>query len=95
MGVQVATLGGEGSCGNCGYICFQEQAFEQLILDENKKELIRAMAHNARSTIINNTNFLADCYQLNGRQIKNSIVLARALARECGMPFFMTVCIVL
>jgi len=25
---------------------------------------------------------LADTYQLNGRQIKNSIVLARALARE-------------
>lgn len=29
---------------------------------------------------------LAAGYQLNGRQIKNSIVLARALARERGMP---------
>jgi SpoVK/Ycf46/Vps4 family AAA+-type ATPase len=29
---------------------------------------------------------LASGYQMNGRQIKNSIVLARALARERGMP---------
>jgi SpoVK/Ycf46/Vps4 family AAA+-type ATPase len=31
-------------------------------------------------------NLLASGYQLNGRQIKNTIVLARALARERGMP---------
>jgi DNA replication protein DnaC len=47
MGVQRAALGGEGSSGNCGYISFQEQAFEQLVLDEDKKELIRAVARNA------------------------------------------------
>ena len=29
---------------------------------------------------------LASAYEINGRQIKNSIVLARALARERGMP---------
>lgn len=47
MGVEVGGLGGEGSCGNCGYIKFQEQAFEQLVLAEDKKELIRAVARNA------------------------------------------------
>lgn len=47
FGVQVGALGGSGSCGNCGYICFQEQAFEQLVLEEDKKELIRAVARNA------------------------------------------------
>uniref|UniRef100_A0A7S4R359 AAA+ ATPase domain-containing protein n=3 Tax=Ditylum brightwellii TaxID=49249 RepID=A0A7S4R359_9STRA len=47
MGVEIGALGGEGSCGNCGYIQFQEQAFEQLVLDEDKKELIRAVARNA------------------------------------------------
>jgi DNA replication protein DnaC len=47
MGVEVAALGGEGRCGNCGYIKFQEQAFEQLVLAEDKKELIRAVARNA------------------------------------------------
>ena len=47
FGVEVAALGGEGSCGNCGYIKFQEQAFEQLVLAEDKKELIRAVARNA------------------------------------------------
>jgi DNA replication protein DnaC len=47
MGVEIGGLGGEGSCGNCGYICFQEQAFEQLVLAEDKKELIRAVARNA------------------------------------------------
>ena len=34
---------------------------------------------------------LADGYALNGRQIKNSIVLARALARERGIPLSMSV----
>ena len=47
MGVERAALGGEGSCSNCGYIRFQEQAFEQLVLAEDKKELIRAVARNA------------------------------------------------
>eukprot|EP00978_Attheya_sp_CCMP212_P042804 scaffold267418_cov47-Attheya_sp.AAC.1 len=37
-------LGGEGSCSNCGYINFQEQAFDQLVLADDKKELIRAVA---------------------------------------------------
>eukprot|EP00339_Tiarina_fusa_P008612 CAMPEP_0117017234 /NCGR_PEP_ID=MMETSP0472-20121206/13487_1 /TAXON_ID=693140 ORGANISM="Tiarina fusus, Strain LIS" /NCGR_SAMPLE_ID=MMETSP0472 /ASSEMBLY_ACC=CAM_ASM_000603 /LENGTH=865 /DNA_ID=CAMNT_0004721545 /DNA_START=151 /DNA_END=2749 /DNA_ORIENTATION=+ len=47
FGVERAALGGEGSCGNCGYIHFQEQAFDQLVLAEDKKELIRAVARNA------------------------------------------------
>lgn len=47
MGVELGGLGGEGSSGNCGYIKFQEQAFEQLVLAEDKKELIRAVARNA------------------------------------------------
>ncbi|KAL7573806.1 hypothetical protein ACA910_007832 [Epithemia clementina (nom. ined.)] len=47
LGVQLGGLGGEGSCGNCGYIVFQEQAFEQLVLADDKKELIRAVARNA------------------------------------------------
>lgn len=34
---------------------------------------------------------LAEGYALNGRQIKNSIVLARALARERGTPLSMHV----
>lgn len=34
---------------------------------------------------------LASSYELNGRQIKNSIVLARALARERGIPLSMPV----
>jgi len=34
---------------------------------------------------------LASGYQLNGRQIKNSIVLARALARERGVTLSMPV----
>ena len=38
---------GVGKCGNCGYISFQEHAFEQLVLAEDKKELIRAVARNA------------------------------------------------
>jgi hypothetical protein len=46
-GVEVGALGGEGSCGNCGYINFQEQAFDQLVLADDKKELIRAVARNA------------------------------------------------
>jgi len=47
MGVELGGLGGEGSCGNAGYIKFQEQAFAQLVLSEDKKELIRAVARNA------------------------------------------------
>jgi hypothetical protein len=47
FGVEIAALGGEGSCGNCGYITFQEKAFDQLVLAEDKKELIRAVARNA------------------------------------------------
>lgn len=47
FGVEIAALGGEGSCSNCGYIHFQERAFEQLVLAEDKKELIRAVARNA------------------------------------------------
>ena len=47
LGVELGGLGGEGSCGNCGYIVFQEQAFEQLVLADDKKELIRAVARNA------------------------------------------------
>jgi len=46
-GVQRGGLGGVGNCGNCGYINFQEQAFDQLVLAEDKKELIRAVARNA------------------------------------------------
>jgi hypothetical protein len=34
---------------------------------------------------------LAECFELNGRQIKNSIVLGRALARERKTPLNMTV----
>ena len=34
---------------------------------------------------------LGGTYELNGRQIKNSIVLARALARERGTPLAMPV----
>ena len=34
---------------------------------------------------------LASFYNLNGRQIKNSIVLARALARERGTPLSMEI----
>lgn len=47
LGVELGGLGGEGSCGNCGYIKFQEQAFDQLVLADDKKELIRAVARNA------------------------------------------------
>ena len=47
LGVEIAALGGEGRTGNVGYIQFQEQAFEQLVLAEDKKELIRAVARNA------------------------------------------------
>jgi DNA replication protein DnaC len=47
LGVERGGLGGEGKAGNCGYIQFQEQAFEQLVLAEEKKELIRAVARNA------------------------------------------------
>lgn len=44
---EVSELTGKGSCGNCGYIKFQEKAFDQLVLAEDKKELIRAVARNA------------------------------------------------
>ncbi|KAL3930045.1 MAG: hypothetical protein SGBAC_011944 [Bacillariaceae sp.] len=47
LGVQRGGLGGEGKAGNCGYITFQEEAFDQLVLAEDKKELIRAVARNA------------------------------------------------
>ncbi|KAL9181683.1 hypothetical protein ACHAXT_012026 [Thalassiosira profunda] len=47
MGVEVAALGGAGRCGNVNYINFQEKAFEQLVLADEKKELIRAVARNA------------------------------------------------
>jgi hypothetical protein len=47
LGVMAAGLGGAGCCGNCGYIHFQEKAFDQLVLDADKKELIRAVARNA------------------------------------------------
>lgn len=47
LGVAVAALGGVGSCSNCGYIHFQEKAFDLLVLAEDKKELIRAVARNA------------------------------------------------
>ena len=40
-------LGGVGAAGNVNYIKFQEKAFEQLVLAEDKKELIRAVARNA------------------------------------------------
>jgi hypothetical protein len=45
--VEIAALGGVGSCGNCGYISFQTKAFDQLVLAEDKKELIRAVARNS------------------------------------------------
>jgi ATPase family associated with various cellular activities (AAA) len=47
LGVERAGLGGFGECGSLNYISFQEKAFEQLVLDERKKELIRAVARNA------------------------------------------------
>jgi DNA replication protein DnaC len=47
QGVAFGGLGGIGKCGSCGYIHFLEQAFEQLVLAEDKKELIRAVARNA------------------------------------------------
>ena len=47
LGVQRAGLGGLGKCGSCGFIHFMEKAFEQLVLAEDKKELIRAVARNA------------------------------------------------
>jgi hypothetical protein len=51
VGVAVGGLGGVGSCGNCGYINFQEKAFDQLVLDPEKKELIRAVARNAGGVV--------------------------------------------
>lgn len=47
MGVAKAALGGAGQAGNVNYIKFQEKAFDQLVLAEDKKELIRAVARNA------------------------------------------------
>jgi hypothetical protein len=46
-GVSVGALGGVGRCSSCSYINFREEAFEQLVLAEDKKELIRAVARNA------------------------------------------------
>ena len=40
-------LGGTGRSGSVSYINFQEKAFDQLVLSEDKKELIRAVARNA------------------------------------------------
>jgi len=40
-------LGGTGRSGSVSYITFQEKAFDQLVLSEDKKELIRAVARNA------------------------------------------------
>lgn len=39
--------GASALSGNCQYIEFQQKAFEQLVLEEDKKELIRAVARNA------------------------------------------------
>mmetsp|Transcript_37504 Transcript_37504/g.78563 ORF Transcript_37504/g.78563 Transcript_37504/m.78563 type:complete len:883 (+) Transcript_37504:154-2802(+) len=47
MGVELAGLGGVGQCGNVNYISFHEKAFDQLVLADEKKELIRAVARNA------------------------------------------------
>mmetsp|Transcript_7157 Transcript_7157/g.10452 ORF Transcript_7157/g.10452 Transcript_7157/m.10452 type:complete len:701 (+) Transcript_7157:517-2619(+) len=47
LGVSMPALGGVGAAGNVNYIKFQEKAFEQLVLAEEKKELIRAVARNA------------------------------------------------
>lgn len=47
LGIQRAALGGVGECGNVNYIRFHDKAFEQLVLAEDKKELIRAVARNA------------------------------------------------
>ena len=47
LGVQRAALGGVGECGNVNYIRFHDKAFEQLVLADDKKELIRAVARNA------------------------------------------------
>jgi len=47
MGVSLAALGGVGRCGNVNYINFHEKAFDQLVLADEKKELIRAVARNA------------------------------------------------
>lgn len=47
LGVQRAALGGAGESGNVNYIRFHDKAFEQLVLAEDKKELIRAVARNA------------------------------------------------
>jgi Cdc6-like AAA superfamily ATPase len=45
-GVAIAGLGGNGMSSTAGYIQFQTQAFDQLVLEESKKELIRAVARN-------------------------------------------------
>lgn len=47
LGIQRPALGGVGECGNVNYIRFHDAAFEQLVLAEDKKELIRAVARNA------------------------------------------------
>ena len=47
LGIQRAALGGVGECGNVNYIRFHDKAFEQLVLADDKKELICAVARNA------------------------------------------------
>ncbi|KAL7516404.1 hypothetical protein ACHAWX_001425, partial [Stephanocyclus meneghinianus] len=47
LGIQRPALGGIGECGNVNYIRFQDSAFEQLLLAEDKMELIHAVARNA------------------------------------------------
>mmetsp|Transcript_2776 Transcript_2776/g.3711 ORF Transcript_2776/g.3711 Transcript_2776/m.3711 type:complete len:146 (-) Transcript_2776:242-679(-) len=67
-------------------------------LDPTTKEVPARIANNPRKASKYRVNFttedyqsLAEAYQLNGRQIKNSIVLARALARERGSPLSMSI----
>lgn len=47
MGLPLSRLGSVRSSGSCNYVNFQEQAFDQLVLHPEKKELVRAVAHNA------------------------------------------------
>jgi len=46
--------------GNCGYIDFQTRAFDQLVLEEDKKELIRAVARSNNNNNNNNNNDNSD-----------------------------------
>ena len=48
IGLPPPTAVADGVCSNtCGYIQFQQQAFDQLVLAEDKKELIRAVARSS------------------------------------------------